>query len=82
MYLLYILRVGPVTGMLPTTQQRLPPSTCCPCEFMEPDQGLFDVALKPKAGHRFHPPACAKKKNVSVRLLWTNNSCFTIFIHK
>lgn len=48
MYLLYIRRVGPVTGMVQTT-----------------GPGLFDVAMKPKAGCCFHPPACAKK-NVSV----------------
>lgn len=59
LYLLYIRRIGPVAG----TGPRLPPATCCSVHGT--GLGIYDVAMKLKAGSRFHPPACAKK-NVTV----------------
>lgn len=85
MCLLYIRRIGPVTGIVPPTRRRLPPATCCPCELMETDPGLFDAAMRrgaepPAGGRGSRPPACAMK-NVSV-CSRTNTSCFTTFIYK
>lgn len=78
MYLLYIRRIGPVTGIVPTTRRRLRPRDILSMWVHGNGPGFVSSPQREEVA--FSLPACAMK-NVSV-CSWTNTSCFTIFIYK